>query len=193
MQKRALTIIRDEHHALAAVLRALQHLVKQTRIEKKPPDFSLLKSILNYIEAFPDKLHHPKEDQYLYRILRKRDSSSLEILDLLEEEHRNESEWLSNLRQALDAYEANPSTFDTFAKEVETYVASHFEHMNKEENIILPTAQKALTTKDWEEIDAAFQSNEDPLVGVGTQREFRDLFSRIVNLMPAPYGLGPDL
>ncbi|MCB1757071.1 MAG: hemerythrin domain-containing protein [Gammaproteobacteria bacterium] len=192
MQKRALTIIRDEHRALAAVLRGLQYLVESARKGPGEIDLPLVRSMLNYIEAFPDKLHHPKEDQYLYRILRDRDPSVVATLDLLEDEHKQEPHWLQNLRNTLKSFEEDNSAFDDFASAVETYVASHFSHMNKEEDIILPLAETALQDEDWQEIDAAFASNEDPLVGVGTQREFRDLFSRIVNLMPAPYGLGPE-
>lgn len=190
--QRALTIIKDEHRALAAVLRGLQYVVEKIRNGQQKPDFVLLKSMLDYIEAFPDKLHHPKEDEYLYRLLRERDPGAVVTLDLLEEEHRQEPEWLRGLRASLESFEQDESNFGTFAKAVESYVASHFSHMNKEEDVILPLAEKALKPEDWKEIDAAFASNEDPLVGIGTQREFRDLFSHIVNLMPAPYGLGPE-
>ncbi|MBL8472622.1 MAG: hemerythrin domain-containing protein [Rhodocyclaceae bacterium] len=188
----ALTIIKDEHRALAAVLRGLQYLVQQVRNSQKAPDFALMKSMLAYIEAFPDKLHHPKEDQYLYRILRERTGEVTQTLNLLEEEHRKETEWLNTLRTTLEAYERQASAFEPFSDAVEFYVAAHFSHMNKEEDVIMPVAEKALTEADWNEIATAFRSNQDPLVGTGTQREFRDLFRRIVNLMPAPMGLGPE-
>ncbi|MCB1713731.1 MAG: hemerythrin domain-containing protein, partial [Candidatus Competibacteraceae bacterium] len=72
------------------------------------------------------------------------------------------------------------------------YAGFQWAHMNKEEDVILPLAEKALLPSDWAEIDAAFSSNADPMVGVSTQREFRELFRRVVNLMPAPMGLGPE-
>lgn len=190
--KSALTVIRDEHRALAAVLRGLQFTVEQARNGRQNPDLVLLKSMLDYIEAFPDKLHHPKEDKYIYRVLRERDPDTAEKLDVLEEEHRQEPEWLGKLRSKLEAFEQDSTNFEQFADAVEWYVNSHFSHMNMEEEVILPIAEKVLQPEDWKTIDAAFASNEDPLVGVGTQRQFRDLFSRIVNLMPAPYGLGPE-
>ena len=190
--QRALTIIKDEHRALAAVLRGFQYLVQQIRNSGKAPDFPLMKSMLTYIETFPDKLHHPKEDEYLYRIMRERSSEVDATLDLLEEEHRQEPEWLGRLRTSLELYERDAAAFDGFADAVEFYVASHFSHMNKEEDLVMPVAEKVLTAEDWKSIDAAFSSNQDPLVGTGTQKEFRELFRRIVNLMPAPMGLGPE-
>lgn len=188
----AITVIKDEHRALASVLRGFQYIVEHIRTDQQKPDFPLLHAMLDYIESFPDKLHHPKEDAYLYRILRERNTSVVGTLDLLEEEHKSEPVWLKSLRSTLEAYQADSKRFDAFSKEVETYVNSHFSHMNKEEDIVLPIAETALNDQDWAEIDAAFKSNEDPLVGVGTQKQFRDLFRKIVNLMPAPYGLGPE-
>ena len=190
--QRGLTIIKDEHRALAAVLRGFQYLVQQIGNSGKAPDFPLMKSMLTYIETFPDKLHHPKEDEYLYRIMRERTSEVDATLDLLEEEHRQEPEWLGRLRTSLELYERDAGAFDGFADAVEFYVASHFSHMNKEEDVVMPVAEKVLTAEDWQTIDAAFGSNQDPLVGTGTQKEFRKLFRRIVNLMPAPMGLGPE-
>ena len=64
--------------------------------------------------------------------------------------------------------------------------------LRKEEDLALPMAEKALTAEDWQAIDAAFQSNDDPIAGVQTAREFRELFKRIVNLAPPPIGVGPE-
>ena len=30
-------------------------------------DVSLLRDIVEYIEEFPDKIHHPKEERYIFR------------------------------------------------------------------------------------------------------------------------------
>jgi hypothetical protein len=57
---------------------------------------------------------------------------------------------------------------------------------------VLPLAEKALTAQDWTELDAAFLANRDPLTGHEPEQEYRALFSRIVNLLPAPIGLGPS-
>ena len=53
----AITIIKDEHRALAAVLHGLLYLNEQVRNAGQKPDFPLLKAMLDYIVAFPDRLH----------------------------------------------------------------------------------------------------------------------------------------
>ncbi|HQR59235.1 MAG TPA: universal stress protein UspA, partial [Azonexus sp.] len=68
---------------------------------------------------------------------------------------------------------------------VSRYAQSIWEHMGREEGVILPLAQRHLTEEDWIEINEAFQMNRDPRFGGDTDAEFKRLFSRIVNLAPA--------
>jgi hemerythrin-like domain-containing protein len=58
-------------------------------------------------------------------------------------------------------------------------------HMSLEESQILPLAEQVLTEQDWTEPNAAFASNRDPLTGHAPEDEYRALFSRIVNAVPA--------
>ena len=44
---------------------------------------------------------------------------------------------------------------------------------------MLPLAAEALTQEDWEAIDAAFASNNDPVVGVPASKAFRELFRHL--------------
>jgi hypothetical protein len=64
--------------------------------------------------------------------------------------------------------------------------------MNLEEKVVIPLAKKHLTPADWIEIAEAFGENGDPRFGATPDHEFRDLFSRIVNLAPPPIGVGPS-
>jgi branched-chain amino acid transport system ATP-binding protein len=44
--------------------------------------------------------------------------------------------------------------------------------------------------QDWGEIDAAFEADREPWSG--STGELRTLLSRIVNMVPPPYGVGPE-
>ena len=60
-----------------------------------------------------------------------------------------------------------------------------------EREVILPEAEKVLTEADWKELDAAFETNCDPLTGKYPPDPAYDrLFTRIVMRAPAPIGLG---
>ncbi len=189
----AIRVIKAEHRSIAAVLDGMLYLVGEIRKGRMRPDFELFKAMLHYIRAFPVKLHHPKEDQWLYRVLRERRADAAQALDELEAEHVQDRQLVAGLADALDRYEKSGSgAFDAFDKAVNDYAKFEWSHMRKEEEVILPIAEQALSADDWKAIDAAFRSNEDPIVGVQVTREFRELFKRIVNLAPPPIGVGPE-
>ena len=57
---------------------------------------------------------------------------------------------------------------------------------------MLPLAEQVLTAEDWAELDEAFTADRDPLGGgAAPDASYDALFTRIVNLVPAPLGLGP--
>ena len=65
----AVQIILDEHLSIAAVIYTLRYLARGIT-DGKEPDFQLLRAILDYIVEYPDRWHHPKENLYLFRVLR---------------------------------------------------------------------------------------------------------------------------
>ena len=188
----AIRIIHDEHRSLAAVLHGMLYLVHEIRDRGVRPDFKLLGAMIYYIDAFPERFHHPKEDQYLFRLLRIRYAEAVPLLDRLRTEHRAGAEKIRTLEQALARYEqGGASEFTNFLTAVESYAAFHWDHMRAEEKEILPLAEQHLSAGDWEAIDAAFLGHTDPMLGVNVGAQFDALFSRIVNLAPPPIGVGP--
>ena len=79
---------------------------------------------------------------------------------------------------------------NSFEQAAQLYADFYFQHMTLEEKHILPLAEKMLTEQDWADLDAAFAANRDPLTGHEPDDDYRALFSRIVNALPAPLGLG---
>ncbi len=180
-----LAVIREEHRSLAAVIHGLEYLVRETRERGTAPQFPLLRSIMYYIKEFPEALHHPKEDAYLFSKLRLRTSEFDGTLDELERQHAEGSKLVVELEAALGRYEADPAGgFDGFADALKRYAAHEWEHMILESKVILPAAQQHLTVEDWSEIDKAFAQHGDPRFNVDADEEFRQMFARILNLAP---------
>lgn len=189
---KAIGIIQDEHRAITAVIEGLRHVLAEVRAGRMAADHALLGAMFHYIESFPEKLHHPKEDDFLFARLRERRPDAALLLDGLEHEHEVGRERFAALKAKWEAYRADPKALDVFADAVETYAHFHWKHMRKEEDEVLPMASRSLTAGDWEAIDAAFLSNSDPVVGVPASKEFRELFRKIVAIAPPPWGVGPD-
>ena len=84
---KTIDIIHDEHRALASVLQGLRFIVDGIRDGKMQPDFRLLAAMVDYITRVPEKVHHPKEDDYLFPLLCRRSEKAAELIDTLEKQH----------------------------------------------------------------------------------------------------------
>jgi hemerythrin-like domain-containing protein len=189
----ALEVIRGEHRSLTAVLNGLWYLVDEVNEGRSEPNFRVLRAMMRYIDTFPEKLHHPKEQRYLFPRLRQRTDTANAALDQLEAEHITGEKLIRDLEQALLRWEiGGPQDLTTFAKAVEHYVGFHQRHMQREEQVILPLAERVLTEEDWREIDAAFSGNADPLDARDAKSDFEGLFRRIVAIAPPPLGFGRE-
>jgi hemerythrin-like domain-containing protein len=90
--------------------------------------------MIYYIDAFPERFHHPKEDEYLFRLLRLRHPEAAPLLDRLKMEHRAGAEKIRTLEQTLARYQqGGAAEFPNFLAAVEAYAAFHWDHMRTEE------------------------------------------------------------
>ncbi len=186
-------IIRQEHAALSAMLRSIEMLLARHRQRGTLPDFGVLRAMLFYVDEFPEKRHHRKESELLFPKLRARTPVSRELLDRLDDDHARGERKIRNVEHALLAFEMiGEPRRAAFEQAVERYVEFYLTHMALEEKEILPLAERVLTDADWEELDRAFEANRDPLTGYPPEADYRALFTRIVNVLPAPIGLGDE-
>ena len=187
----ATRIIREEHAALSAMLRSILLLLAEHRRHGTLPDFAVLRAMLFYVDEFPEKRHHRKETDLLFPKLRARSPLSHDVLDHLDCDHASGERSIRDLEHALLGFEMmgepRRQAFETAA---ERYVSFYLAHMATEEQQILPLAEQVLTEDDWAELDQAFSANRDPLAGHEPEADYRALFTRIVNIVPAPIGLG---
>ena len=186
-----LRIIREEHAALSAMLRSILLLLAQHRRNASLPDFAALRAMLFYVDEFPEQRHHRLESDLLFPKLRARTPVSRALLDKLDADHACGAHRIRDLEHSLVGFEMmGEARRAAFEHDAERYVAFYLAHMALEEQEILPLAERTLRPQDWLELDEAFASNRDPLTGHAPTADYRALFTRIVNAVPAPIGLG---
>jgi hemerythrin-like domain-containing protein len=186
----AIRILRNEHRSISSILHGLLELARTAKSPLVRPDFSVLRAMVYYIDAFPERLHHPKENDVLFPRVLARAPAAKSVVQELCDEHEKGAALIRDLDRALIAFEiAWPFGADRFEEAVRAYADFHWNHMRKEERVLLPIAEAALTDADWKVIAAEFERNEDPIADL-REKDFADLFSRIVSIAPAPVGLG---
>jgi hemerythrin-like domain-containing protein/nucleotide-binding universal stress UspA family protein len=179
----AIARIKDEHRSLAAVLHLLRRVASE-KADGKALDTQLLRGAIHYLRAFPQTLHHPKEERYIFARLRRRSPELDRVLDELELEHTGGVTLLDALACAIDAYEREPDSGSAVARAIEAFTIAQWRHIETEERTVLPAAQELLTDAEWRDIAKAFEGNGDPRFDRLIDGEFRAMFARVMNLAP---------
>ena len=188
----ALQTIRDEHASLAAMLQSMRLMVEKGPSDDHRQFFNVLRAMLFYIDEFPERLHHPKESNLLFPKVVKLTPKTMGAVDKLERDHMRSEKAVRDLQHILLAWELlGLGRRAAFEEAMGQYIDAYLEHMNLEENVILPEAERCFSEEDWKLLDAAFAENADPLTGQYRPTEtYEKLFTLIVTRAPSPIGLG---
>ena len=183
----AIQIIQDEHRKLWRVASTI-NIVADEMDAGSPVPTPFFHAVFDYIEGFIDHAHHPKEDDFLFRLLRQRSDKAEAVLLQLEANHQHGPATLRALRNDLAL--ASQGNCGAFTAALRSYTKNLEEHIRTEERDILPLAREVLLAEDWVVIDKAFADNDDPLFGQQATEQYRELYHRIVALAPESVGLG---
>ena len=190
-RSKATQALYDEHRSISAVLSGLRELARAAVDPAVRPEFPVLAAMIHYIDAFPERSHHPKEEQYLFQPLeRLAPEAARGILEALRKQHEDGAKLIRDLERALLRLEVAPGGPEgaEFGQAVARYAAFHWDHMSREERELLPLADRYFQAEDWQRLADAFGANRDPIADA--RDDYRKLFARIVGLAPAPVGLG---
>jgi hemerythrin-like domain-containing protein len=190
----ALQTIRDEHNALAAMVRSLGMLVDRGPQQDPSRFFDVVRAMLFYIDEFPERLHHPKESNHLFPKVARVAPELIPVLHGLEADHLNGERRVRELQHLLTAWELlGEARREAFVAAAHDYVRFQLSHIETEEAQVLTAASKLLSEPEWQELENVFAANADPVARGATGNPAYDrLFSRIVQQAPAPIGVGAE-
>jgi hemerythrin-like domain-containing protein len=162
----AIRLIREEHAALAAVLKSLQALVESGPRDEHATFFETVAAMLFYVDEFPERRHHPTESNLLFPMLLTAAPELTAVIRSLEMEHVAGEGRVRELQHLLLAWRfLGDSRRPKFAAALAEYVRFYLAHMSLEEAELLPVAAARLSPSQVAELDAAFDAARDPLVG----------------------------
>jgi hemerythrin-like domain-containing protein len=183
-RQEVISTIRRDHRSIMAVLDSMLYLIRAVNIYGTGINVQAMRAMTYYIDQFPERLHHLREEQYFFPAVLKRAPQTAAILSALKREHIQGAQKMLELEQALVRFEAGgPTKFHRYRVAVEDYARFYRAHMQAEEGKILPAAIESLTAEDWSQMAQVFRGGIDSPEG-----EFRALFTHIANITPAPVG-----
>lgn len=175
----AMELLYQDHRNLERLLAAMERQVVHLE-EAEESDLDIVKAVLDYCLTYPDLCHHPKEDLVLRQLRLRRPDAAASVGDL-EAEHRKLSEatrhFAAALHQALVGGHPLSGDFDKSARD---FLAGYRRHIEMEETVFFPLAEKCLTGEDWEVVDREIEQMVDPLFGGLVEERFKVLRNEIL-------------
>jgi len=187
----ALRVLAREHLALRAVGRILA-MEAAILAAGGRAEIDLMESIVEYLDAFPNRIHHPKEEYQIFLRMRLRAAEKCTVLlGRLLADHQKETENVAALAAALRDYRAGAAPAAARLADIAGNYAKFLDrHIDLEDDEAFPLAEQVLTEEDWRAVDAAFAANDDPLAGdTAAEGRFAALHRRILALGAPPPGL----
>ena len=139
------------------------------------PDYELMLDVCDYLEHFPDRFHHPREDAAFALLVRK-DPGLKDKVARLTHEHRIIAwvgkQFKSLLSACVDGSIVGRAEVEACAS---MYLVYYRQHLAEEEEEIIPAAGRLLTPADWAEVAVAVPVGRDPLFGEESLEKFREL------------------
>jgi len=143
----------------------------------RTPDLSMMRSIVVYIQEYPEQAHHPLEDM-IYSVLLERKEKVM-LLHNLVTDHTDLELVTRKLRESLDSYIKGSFSKEMLKHQLSTFLIRQRQHLYTEEIEIYPLAQRILTKADWEKIQSAVPYRDDPIFGERTQNDYEILYREI--------------
>ena len=178
---RPMEVLRNEHGLIRQYLDNLALAVEKVESDERPPREFFEKAV-QFARAFPDGIHHFKEELVLFMRLAQKHGGEIDgQIESLRQQHEHARNHIAAIDAAIDGYaQEKPKATRELMENVSAYVALMRTHTHTEDHVFFPMAQEALTADEEEQIhqeferarekagEDAFEQNHATLVEMGS-------------------------
>ena len=182
-------ILMAEHRTISKVLAATASLADQLELDQ-PLDPGVFKDVINFFCIYADRSHHSKEEDGLFPLMKKRKvhmkGGPTEILIAEHEKSRN---LVAELTEAAEDYElGDPTAREDLITCLRGIVHLYPGHMWKEDYLLFPLINKALSPEDQEQLAQEFKKI-DQKIGQETLHRLEQAAELLVANHETPLGI----
>ena len=172
-------IMENEHHCIENVIKALGRTASEVQ-EGRSPDLEMLRSAVEFLRIYADRLHHLKEEALLFPMLQNRGIATQNEenpLGKLNYDHERGRALVRALEDNIvDCDREWPGARESLVKTLTGICTLFVDHEQSEKNTLIPIADKILTDADKLELEGKFGWIDQ---SIGTEvisrlREFSD-------------------
>ena len=167
---KAIDDLRHEHDAILSALDILDRI--EADVRQGTVATGEIAAFISFLKEFVDKCHHGKEEGMLFPALAKAGASEREVsVPALLSEHEQGRALIRAMEEASSPV-LQPERFSAAAKAYSRHLRAHIE---KENEILFPTAEQVLGDGELEALHRAFDKHEDEVIGHGRNEDLHHM------------------
>ncbi len=172
--------LRAEHEGIRLMLRVLNK-ISEVLESGQAADPVHLNKITEFLTVFVDRCHHGKEEDFLFPELERQNISKRDgLLGVLLTEHEEGRGFVKGMVEAVENI-GRGGAFGPFLFKDNSrkYGELLSRHIDKENDILFPLADKELSKEMQESLKKSFDHLEEERIGIGKHEEFHSLLSEL--------------
>ena len=178
---KAIQELRMEHDAVRLTLKVLDRICQEIELSGKLDKAQHVDHLLEFFTVFVDKCHHGKEEELLFPALEQigvnRDNGPIGVML---REHQLGRESVQKMKAAFSQFKTGSvSAAVDFTRNARDYISLLDQHIEKENNVLFPLAEKQLSEAKLAELLKGFEKIEADKIGVGKHEEFHKMIDQL--------------
>jgi hemerythrin-like domain-containing protein len=156
-----------------------------TRIEATAKvDNPRLEQLSDFFRNFADACHHRKEEEHLFKLLKKKPPLRGPVAVMLQE-HEMGRGFLRSVKEGLAAWaQGNPAGAMQVVEGLRSYAELLRAHIDKENQVLFPMADRVLTPAEQEQLTVTFERVEKEEVGEGVHEQYHRMALQLAEGKP---------
>lgn len=163
--------LKNEHRVIERMLRVVSAAADRVRTGDSV-DAKLFADAVDFFKNFADKCHHGKEESLLFeRMIQRgmpREQGPIAVMLVEHEEGRAHVRRISEISSS----ELSKRNMLEMVEHIRSYVRLLYAHIQKEDAVLYPMADKMFSKKDQEDLERAFKKVEESVTGSGAHERY---------------------
>jgi hemerythrin-like domain-containing protein len=176
-KEKPMTPTEDLRHEHDVILLVLQGAERQAAL--RAPKQDNLNEIVDFLVNFVDRCHHAKEERYLFPKMEERGVQHQGgPIGAMLSEHSAGRALVAAMKEKLTGWHLAQG-LDDIKVDLLEYVQLLRLHIDKENNVLFPMADKILTVEDQQSLSEAFTKLESEEIGEGVHEKYHNMAHRL--------------
>jgi len=182
--------LRKDHSRIKMVLDCLQYQLDCYGDEQQgSPELNIILEAINYLQAYPEKWHHPLEDLIFAELQRRKLDKNGVIAALLIEHQRLEKQTEDVFKLFYSLANDCVVPVEVLKGKTQDLIDEQRRHIDTENEHVYPLMAKHFSDKDWQVLGGQAGDVHDPLFGTLLREDFADLYQYILEIDSGKRGI----